>query len=197
MTSLPTVQDLELSLVELRYNMRAAVEPEYKKVHVEISSTHSWILKNKNGMSFYECTVCKLDASSTISYPLHKVDEPVQDNFPIMTWNHHLLYLTCEQNLERKALKTQRNRPWKVFIMRCEGLPRHVFIGKSTNLYQTYMDQRERRYGKKKKQNMTHGYPVEIIYVETFTFKPDATRRENQIKMLTKLEISDLVKGTI
>lgn len=192
---LPSVQELQDILDKMRDNLKANIQPEYQEIRDTISMTHSWILKVRSDISFYECTKCGLDASDTVSYPLHQADEPVTDNLPVMTWNHRPLYLTCAQNLERKELKKVKGKPWKVYILECQGNPTTLYTGITNNLYQRYMDHKEKRRGKGAKYT-SKNYPLKILHTETYSTKSEALKREYRIKQFSRQEKLDLIKGT-
>lgn len=176
----------------MRLRLRAQTDLEFAQIKKDISSTHIWNLKIKPGMAYYECRVCKLDAFVNLVYPLQDALEPVTDKLPVLTWNHKPLYLTCAQNLERKALKKVKNKPWVVYILECWGQQNStLYTGITNNLYQRFMDHKEKRGAKYTKKN----YPLRILYTEKIPTKSEAAKREYQIKQLTRDEKLDLIKG--
>lgn len=151
------------------------------------SKTHTWIVPTKY-KPYFCCSICRLKGSDSIRFTFGE-DELVTDGLPIYNYlDRYTIYLTCEQNQERKALKKIKDKPWIVYIIQCFTF--NLYTGITNNLWQRFMDHKRHRGAKFTKFN-----PVDrIVYTETFDTKSEAAKREYEIKQFTRDEKLDLIK---
>lgn len=179
------------------FNLKAKLKQmeivKFDEVRKKFSSTHTWIRTKIRGCDAFKCSICDLTAPTEISYSFHDNTESVTDGLPVMNWRYRTMYLTCQQNLERKALKKVKGKPWVVYMLECEQLQNTIYTGITNNLYQRYMDHKEKR-GAHAKYTATH-YPISILYTETYPNRSLASKREYEIKQLNRQEKFDLAAG--
>ncbi len=99
------------------------------------------------------------------------------------------LILECDQEIERKALLKVKDKPWFVYILLC--LDGTLYTGITNNLWQRL---RAHKLGKGAKYTKQHKVDS-LVYQELLGTKSDASKREYEIKQLTKLQKLELIKG--
>lgn len=96
-------------------------------------------------------------------------------------------YLTDEQDELRLFLKNVKEKPWWVYILRCEDGT--LYTGITNNPIQRFVNHREGKGAKYTKNNP----PLEIMFLEEFKDKSTASKREYQIKQLYRYEKLKLI----